>query len=292
MVQATLMYGIGATKAGTSWLHRYFSAHPECAMPVLKELHYFDGLESGSWKRQIAYVDREIARLQEKQSRFSGPFGDKLRTRQARLGEWREILEESGKDPQAYLSYLTRGAEDLRLVGDVTPAYALLPVPRLAQMAALAPVTRFVYILRDPVARIWSNIRMMARRQAARTDEIAPLAHRIVNRVLSGAENEITARSDYASALARLDAAVPSASLFLGLYESLFSQETMARLCRFLGLSEQPADFEKRVHDGVPLKLEDEARFALQRLLAPQYACVEARLGALPEAWQHNMVKA
>ena len=34
--------GIGAQKAGTTWLHRNLQAHPGIWMPKEKELHYFD----------------------------------------------------------------------------------------------------------------------------------------------------------------------------------------------------------------------------------------------------------
>ena len=37
----TVLFGIGAQKAGTSWLHSVLSSHPECHLPV-KEVHYFD----------------------------------------------------------------------------------------------------------------------------------------------------------------------------------------------------------------------------------------------------------
>lgn len=34
--------GIGAQKAGTTWLHRQLRCHPSLFLPVRKELHYFD----------------------------------------------------------------------------------------------------------------------------------------------------------------------------------------------------------------------------------------------------------
>ena len=34
--------GIGAQKAGTTWLGRNLQAHPEVWMPRVKEVHYFD----------------------------------------------------------------------------------------------------------------------------------------------------------------------------------------------------------------------------------------------------------
>jgi hypothetical protein len=34
--------GIGAQKAGTTWLGRNLQAHPEVWMPRMKEVHYFE----------------------------------------------------------------------------------------------------------------------------------------------------------------------------------------------------------------------------------------------------------
>jgi hypothetical protein len=34
--------GIGAQKAGTTWLHRMLSLHPDIGMPEQKELHFWD----------------------------------------------------------------------------------------------------------------------------------------------------------------------------------------------------------------------------------------------------------
>ena len=43
---ATLLLGIGAQKAGTSWLHAYLRGHPACSTGPMKELHYFDSLKT------------------------------------------------------------------------------------------------------------------------------------------------------------------------------------------------------------------------------------------------------
>lgn len=291
MAQATLMYGIGATKAGTSWLYRYLDAHPDCAMPDPKELHFFDTLESGRSKRQVAAIDARIATLREKRAQFRGAYGDRLAAKIAALTEWRDVLASGDADTGRYLGYLYGDAEGAKLVGDITPAYALLPEARLREMATLAPVTRFVYLLRDPVARLWSNIRMVAKRQAKAAGDVAQIAAGLLRKVLAGEERNAMARSDYAGAMARLDRAVPAASLFVGFYETLFSDASIEKLCRFLGIAPRPGDYGDRVHGGVPVTLEDEARGALSRLLAPQYAAMEARFGTLPDAWQQNMMK-
>src|SRR5215208_108045 len=38
----TYFVGIGAQKAGTTWLHDYLSSRPDTFMSPIKELHYFD----------------------------------------------------------------------------------------------------------------------------------------------------------------------------------------------------------------------------------------------------------
>ena len=47
MAEPVVMYGIGATKAGTSWLYRYLAAHPDGYLRSIKELHFFDSHEKG-----------------------------------------------------------------------------------------------------------------------------------------------------------------------------------------------------------------------------------------------------
>jgi hypothetical protein len=37
---------IGAQRAGTTWLHRVLSQHPRLWLPPVKELHYFDKLDT------------------------------------------------------------------------------------------------------------------------------------------------------------------------------------------------------------------------------------------------------
>ncbi len=46
--------GIGAQKAGTSWLYEHLRRHPEIHFPVGKENHYWDGLERGKRDESIA----------------------------------------------------------------------------------------------------------------------------------------------------------------------------------------------------------------------------------------------
>lgn len=282
----TLMFGIGATKSGTSWLYRYFAAHPECYVREIKELHFFDTIDGGNVQRMVRRIDRRYNRLSRLQARpdARNPVGRAIRM--AALKEQARVI---GKGTEAaYLDYLNSGRTTERLIADITPAYALLSEGRLKRMAGMAPEVRFVYLMRDPVDRLWSHVRMIAKRRSRTGRDIEARAGKILERALRGGEEHILMRGDYSANLSWLTSAVPEQQIHLETYESLFSDEAMRRLCDFLGIGYHPGDFASRVHEGVSLGMSAEQRARAAEALAPQYDFVEATLGRIPDAWHAN----
>jgi hypothetical protein len=100
--------GIGAQKAGTTWLFRQLSAHPRLSFPAGKEVHFWD-------KRRAKGID------------------------------WYRNLF---------------SAEDGKLHGEITPAYACLPLETIAECHGAFPGLRLVYTLRNPIDRAWSAAKM------------------------------------------------------------------------------------------------------------------------------------
>lgn len=289
MSEAVVMFGLGANKAGSSWLYRYLSAHPDCHLPGLKELHYFDARAFG---RQAA----ERKRIRELRRRLMATLRGARPERALRLAEridelddWLGVIEAEAGDLAAYRGFLRRRAGDARLVGDITPAYALLPEVELARMAGVAAKVRFVYFLRDPVDRLWSNIRMNAARLATGGADVAAAALELFDRWADGGEEPVWRRSDYAGTLGRMSAVLNPADVFCGFYETLFSPAAIERLCGFLGISPAPADFDVRVHAGVPVPLDDARQARARALLTPQYDHVRRVMGDLPARWTENM---
>jgi len=286
MPDPTLMFCIGATKAGTSWLHRYISDHPQCYMRGVKELHYFDALDFNDF-------DPWIKDLRGRRDDNLGALDNvsvamrPLKERVARdADDWLRILQGRRADDAAYLAYLVDGLTDQRLVGDFTPAYGLLSAERLTKMAALLPDVRIVYLLRDPVARMWSNIRMLAKRRSATPYEIGYRSVHIVRRMLIGKEPEVIRRSDYITPVRNLRAAVAPDKLRFMFYEDMFSQPAMDGLCGFLGLDPAPADFTKRVLAGPEAEMDDGQYDAMRALLAPQYDFIEETFDRVPAQWR------
>ncbi|MDN5787744.1 sulfotransferase [Pseudorhodobacter sp.] len=288
----TILFCVGATKAGTSWLYDYLAHHPGCHMRSIKELHYFDTLETGAFRQQLAVHRRFAARLRQ---RLLTATGDGLRRATDKMQdvlEWQEVLQEKAENAPRYLSYLTQGRSDEALVADITPSYALLPVARLRAMAALSPDTRFIYLMRDPIARLWSHVRMLGRRAGVAGEAFAKSCSDTLEQVLNGAQSSMTERGDYAGALARLNAAIAPGKLLVMFMEEMLTPNGLARLCAFLGIDCQPANFDQPVHVGPALAMTLDQTQRARALLHPQYDYIARHYPDIPENWRRNMGEA
>jgi hypothetical protein len=146
--------GIGAQKAGTSWLNHNLRHHPGIWMPPVKELHYFD--DPSAWPH--------ITRM------FSG--GRRAARVRGRLTtQGRKLLTLSVEQPMWWLRYFFLRRTDHwyatlfspgpgQIAGEVTPRYAILDEHVVARIHALMPRARIIYLLRNPIHRMWSNAAM------------------------------------------------------------------------------------------------------------------------------------
>lgn len=286
------MFCVGATKAGTSWLYDYLHGHDECGLGAVKELHYFDSLDLGSADFVLRGLEGQATRLTAKSMVATGDAREALLARLADVRMLADLIAEGEDNPDGYVAYLTRHVDGKKLVADLTPAYALLSEERLAQMTELAEDVRVVFIMRDPLDRLWSHVRMNAKRQLKAGQDIAQKSRNLLNRaVKQNKEEGIVARGDYPAIVEKLKRAVPEDRLYITFFEELITPEGVQELCDFLGITYQPAMTEKRVHEGVSVTMNDGQKRAAQDFLAPHYAYVEKTFGPLPERWQANWRK-
>lgn len=286
----TTLICVGATKAGTSWLYDHLAGHPECHLRSVKELHYFDPPCSGLSRMQARSNASEIARLTAKLPGANPEHEQHMRRRIADMTAWNGVLEQGLDDLTAYRGYLGEGRTTQRVVADVTPSYALLPVAALRGLADAATDVRILYLMRDPVARLWSHVRMLAQREAKPGQDLAMLAGARMDRALAGEDIYFGGRGDYRGCLERLREVFEPARLLTMFTEELMTQPGLARLWAYLGIGPGPADLENRVHEGVRLPLSqthlDRARVALRG----QYDYVAQAFPTLPSAWSANMI--
>ncbi|MBL4917363.1 sulfotransferase [Szabonella alba] len=286
----TILLCVGATKAGTTWLYNHLSAHPDCHLRAIKELHYFDTLESGAFERQLKVHTGFAQKLMRQVDKAKGASRDRALQKLADVNDWAEVLDRRCEDIPAYLAYLEGGRGARPVMADITPSYGMLPEARLRGMAGMAPDVRFLYLLRDPVSRLWSQVRMMAARAARAMDSVPDLAFAMLDDVLAGRRKGALERGDYAATLERLRAvAAPGRRLVL-FQEELLSLPGLSRLCDWLDIRSAPADFGTRVLAGPELAMPEAQRARARSILRPQYEYVARHYAErLPASWRRNM---
>lgn len=270
-----IVFGVGATKAGTSWLWECLSSHPEVSARAVKELHYFDTDAAADRDRQLAGFARVRARLE---ANNAAP------RRIADLDALCDVISGDRAGDAAYREFVSGQGVAL----DVTPSYGLLPVTVLERMVAAFPGARFIYLVRDPVERLWSHIRMEVTRRMQPGANFDSRSRAMLRRIIDDAgEEQITLRGDYRAAITRLGEAISADRLAV-----LVSEEMTAEaVCRAAGLAPHPAA-KDRAHEGRPAEMKDGLRGRAAQFLADQYMFMAEYLGRIPAAWRANHERA
>jgi hypothetical protein len=296
MSEAPILYCVGATKAGTTWLYRYLHDHPDCAMPAVKEAHYWDTFDADRREKQLAAfrVRLREMRAQKRQASDAGR-GWQVENMDRRINEMKalvDVLDGPREDDEGYLEWLRQGREDAKLVADMTPSYATLDDAALARMRDAAEGSKFILLIRDPLDRLWSHIRMQARRQRQEHEKYEKKANNILYRILNrGQETHILERGDYPKIIRKLRRVIPEGRLLVAFFEDLLTEEGLAKVCAFLGISPRPAKVETPVHAGPEVVMLDKLRPRALGLLNEHYEWVARNVGPLPQRWQDNLAR-
>ncbi len=274
--EKTFLFGVGAQKAGTTWLHRYLQAHPEVYMSPIKEMHFFTEMFLPGGNRQMARTMHytRLGNIVRRLSEGKNVPADKVAIAH-------DLLDRAAMRgvPEAYFDYFARRmAPEQGIFGEITPAYSTLKEEHFRQIATYHPDIRPIFIMRDPVARFWSAMRM-----GEREDSNFSAVEQIVPQLENRAHLE---RGRYDLTLEALRQVFGDRVIVL-FYETFFTQDTIDGLCSALDITPRPADFWARENvspEPVPLSEENGAR--IFEVFAPVYTYLEAAGYRLPEAWQ------
>ena len=227
----TFLLGVGSQKCGTTWLSRYLRSFDFADFGICEEYHVWDGVADPTWtKFSIARKARPLS------LRVKDAFTFNLRPRHVRA----RMQADEGYYFQYFADALAPSA--IRLTGDITPTYTSLPAETYARIlrgfAERGIAVKAVLLIRDPVERCWSSVRM--HRRKGRDSESVEIA--------LGDEGALRGyfRSPHARSLTRydetirhLEAALPAESLHVGVFESMFDAASIDRLSGFLGVPAQ-----------------------------------------------------
>ena len=295
MPSPSILFCVGATKAGTSWLYRYLHDHPDCAMPAVKEAHYWDTFDAEACEKQVTNFRVRLRELRaDKDAAEAEGKGWKVDNMTRRINEMKRliaVLEGDRAGDARYLAWLAEGRAGA-VVGDMTPNYATLPDEMLERMRDLSPTAKFIFLIRDPLDRLWSHIRMQARRQRQAHEVYEKKANNILYRILNrGQEGHILERGDYPKIIRKLRRIIPEGRLLIQFAEELFTEAGIARLCAFLGIPVRPAAQPTPAHEGPEVVMLDKLRPRALGLLNEHYDWVARNVGPLPQRWQDNLAR-
>jgi len=296
MSERGLLYCVGATKAGTSRLYSALHDHPDCLVREVKEAHYWDTFNADDRDRQVAAYRQRLQEIEARLKRLEAEgktwVAAHLSRRRGEMIDLLAVLDGNRSGHAAYFAWLGQGATTESLMTDFTPAYGLLDETGLERMITAGPLAKVVFLIRDPLARLWSHVRMQADRQKLAAEDYAQKANSILWRLLNkGGETHIVARGDYAGIITRLRRVVPEGRLLVDFAERVFTPEGWARLCGFLGIAVSEIDQDRRAHEGKPVAMRPDLVAQAVAYLRDQYDFVARDMGPLPQEWQTNLAR-
>lgn len=297
MADPALLYCVGATKAGTTWLFAALRAHPQAHVPAVKEAHYWDTFKPRAQASQIRNLRRRQAAIAGDAARAAvNGNADRAANLDRQVKAMEGLIGVLGSPrgaeaDAAYWRWLSDGAGEARVVADMTPSYALIDEGLFARMLALRPVAKVIYLIRDPLARLWSHIRMMVKRGPGDEAGFEAAANNRLRAFGRGAGNAgMASRGDYIAAIAKLRRAVPEGALKVAFAERMYGAEGWGEICDFLGL-ERTAPDAARVHEGIAARMDDKLAALAVTRLRPQYEWVAANIGTLPAQWHDSLAR-
>ena len=276
----TFLLGIGGMKCATSWVHAYLDGLPGMTASPIKELHFFNARLRPPGHEPMTEHHVDVMRdFLERASDVTAEI--------AVNPQVQGLIDclRMHHDANAYFDLFARiCTPETRALCEITPQYAVLGrdgfdwVRRF--FASQKMTLKVVFILRDPVERLWSHLRHLQQRSAG-MDIVADWPRLIRQR-------GVIERSDYWQSVEALDAVFPERDLLYLFYEDLFDGEGLRRLCDFAGLPFHPPERQERRNEtSVKTPLPATVRSKLLRVLGPQYAFCRERFGeAVPAAWQ------
>ncbi len=286
--------GIGAQKAGTTWLYSQLCQHPNIWMPPIKELHYFDrspqyaspsGLDTSSAFRRLRSRDPYHRHQSSKIVRSLPGY---IVSGNQKMLKWSLRWLLGNCDDRWYQSLF-----DLRIPGlisgEITPAYSILNTDDIEWMSRLCPSAKIVLFVREPVDRAWSAMRFYKKIGRYR-GELDCVSNALA--VLSDEEHR--RRGDYASIIENFTRFFRPNQILICFYDCIKDKpkQLLAEIFSFLGVPAVPSDerqlFTKR-NVSPPHNMPLEVRDWLVDTYKPSIERLATKYGGYFTYWYENL---
>lgn len=269
--------GIGAQRAGTTWLAHMFDRHPEVGMCPVKETHY--------WTSKYVEHQRNAVRgLQAAKTRMPQLLRHCLMHPMEGPNWVLSYLGMMAHQDKSYRKFIELGRYGCPIAGEITPAYATLSAEALSALDACLDRPRYIFILRNPADRFISQIaHSVAWDPSVLTSSVSDLL----------ARPYFAMRSTLESTFATCKTAVERERLHTLFYEDLFDpqdgQATFDAICAFLGVKTMPIDIDQVINARAKPRFSGD-RLDIVALLQSDYHFAHRQFGhALPSNWASDL---
>ncbi len=260
---------IGAQKAGTTWLYAQLIRHPELWMPPVKELHYFDHVhveQNRAWT--TGHIQKATLKLLQTHLTQQTPDW-------AYIAYLADLAGTTLFTEAWYRRCFERPRAQSRVCCDITPAYSTIGEAGVRHVLALMPEVRVLYVLRDPVQRALSQLRMNVVGRGVQPSESKLLA--LCN------EWDLADRGDYRRHVPPWRRLVPEAHMLFLPYGSIRENSAafVQRVERFIGVAPFDGyDLNARVHETRKIPIPDSVVAQLTEKFADQTQFLHDEFGS------------
>lgn len=226
-----LFLGAGAMKAGTTWLYSILSQHPEIYFTPEKEVHFLSDYYLGTnalrapqrLSRAINYVDSNLPLLDDKETR--------------QHFKWWLHYCSSQPDDFDYYRGLFRFKPDDAWCSDFSNLTCHLKTEHWQDLQSKVEDLRVIYILRNPIERLWSHIKFHQKFVSGSTD-FGEWTEDGFRQYIT--QNHIWQNSKYSENLLNLQSSIPDHQLYIGFIDDFQSNPNyeIAKVLDFLDVGD------------------------------------------------------
>lgn len=242
--------GIGAARAGTTWLSKVLSAHPNVWIPRVKELHYFTRSKKYSGPSHLSdphlirrFFGNEAHHKKYRHKVIKSLASNVFRPSVSKL-RW-DCNYLFGKPCDRWYGTLFSQGEG-KLKGEITPRYSALETNDIERLKEFIPGIKLIFVVRNPIERAWSLLRYHEQRRRNKLSQLD------VSLMLDLANDpSITEQSDYEKIFDRWEAVFPESQFLVLFYDDIveFPEKVIRRLSEFLSLSERGFRESNYIHN-------------------------------------------
>lgn len=211
-----LLLGVGAMKAGTTWIFDALHRHPDIHFCREKEIHYF----YAQHVNPAILSDKARMRRAKGYLRFDPEISARaiLQKRVQWSANWLDGPPNGPVDDAWFNNlFVHRGAA--KWIAEFSNLSALLPEAAWADLHARTQKLRVIYTLREPMDRLWSHVRFHLKMQNA-TEKLAEWSlDELEDHIRNG--GDYLEHNNYTAAIARMRAALPPECLHIDVFDRI-----------------------------------------------------------------------